>query len=169
VARGRRVAFAARVTDDAYQPIADAEVEVAVTPAAGAETEPRRVSLTGGGGFFSGALDGLPPGRYRYEARARSGNEALGTVEGVFAVDSLGAEMERLEADHELLERVAGATGGRLWHPDSLQTLAEELRTMAQSEEERVQLAVWDSPLLFVLFVLLVSAEWLLRRRRGLI
>jgi hypothetical protein len=109
------------------------------------------------------------PGRYRYEGRASSGGNALGTVEGVFAVDSLGAEMERLEADHEILARIAQASGGKLWSPDSLGGLNEEFRAIAQAEEERVHVALWDSPFAFALFVAFASAEWFLRRRRGMI
>jgi hypothetical protein len=87
----------------------------------------------------------------------------------VFAVDSLGTELDRLESDHELLARLAEATGGRFWHPDSLDNLARDLELVAQAEAEQVQVPLWDQPLAFALFILLGSAEWILRRRRGLI
>ncbi len=169
VARGKPVTFVARVTDEAYRPIPDAEVEVTVTPAAASDQEPQSVSLSGSEGILSGAFENLDPGRYRFTGRARSGSNALGTVEGVFAVDSLGTEMERLEADHELLARVAEAGNGRLWSPDSLGALGDTFRSISQAEEERVQVALWDSPWVFALFVLFASLEWLLRRRRGLV
>jgi hypothetical protein len=145
------------------------EVRVEILPSAGSQEEPRTVTLSGAEGFYSGDAESLPPGRYRYLGRARLGQEAVGTVEGVFVVDSLGAEMERLEADHELLERIAAATGGRLWSPDSLEDLSVSFSTFAEAEEERVQLALWDHPILFVLFVLVASLEWFLRRRKGLV
>ena len=84
-------------------------------------------------------------------------------------MDSLGTEMERLEANHELLEQLAVVTGGRLWDPDSLDLLSETFSTLDQEEEQRIQLALWDHPLIFVLFVLVTSLEWFLRRRRGLV
>ncbi len=169
VGRGRAVTVVGRVTDDAYQPIPGTRVEVDVEPMPGVDAESRRVTLTGSEGFFSGDVAGLPPGRYRYTGRASAGSNSLGTVEGVFAVDSLGAEMERLEADHELLTRLAQAGGGAFWSPDSLHGLPATFRTLEREGEERLQVAVWDHPLLFTLFVLAASMEWLLRRRRGLV
>jgi hypothetical protein len=169
VPRGKPVSFVARVTDEAYRPVTDADVEVSVTPEAGSTEEPRTVALGGGEGIMSGVIENLPPGRYRYEGKASSRGKPLGTVDGVFAVDSLGTEMERLEADPEVLARVADAAGGRFWRPDSLAGMRDAFRTITQAEEERVQVALWDSPWMFVAFVLFASAEWLLRRRRGLV
>ena len=77
--------------------------------------------------------------------------------------------MERLEADHETLERMAAAAGGHVWAPDSLRGLEDALSHQAVAREERSQIVLWDHPLVFIVFVLLVSFEWLLRRRRGLV
>jgi hypothetical protein len=81
----------------------------------------------------------------------------------------VGVETERLEADHELLERVASVSGGRVWSPDSLSDLDHALALRAAADEERVQIAMWDHPFFFVVFVSLLSLEWFLRRRRGLV
>jgi len=169
VSRGEPVTFVARVTNETFEPIPGVDVEVTVTPAPGVTTEPRTVTLGGAEGFYSGVVDGLPPGRYRYEGHASDRGKDLGAAEGVVAVDSLGAEMERLEADHEILERIAAASGGHTWSPDSLGQLRETFNVLEQDEEERVQLALWDHPLAFVFVVLLASLEWFLRRRRGLV
>ena len=77
--------------------------------------------------------------------------------------------IERLEADHELLARLASTTGGALWSPDSLEGLPRQLQMAAESDEERRQFDLWDHPLTFALFVMIGSAEWFLRRRHGLL
>jgi hypothetical protein len=159
----------AHVTDPSYQPVAGASVDIAVVPASGDTAGTRRISLSGEAGLLTGALDPLPPGRYRFEGRARTPEGELPPADGFFMVDSLGAEMERLEADHELLERLASASGGHLWHPDSLAGLSEAMARRTAAEEERMQVALWDHPLFFIAFVILASLEWLLRRRRGLV
>jgi hypothetical protein len=169
VARGQAVTFVARVTDERYEPLSGVTVLVTLSPSAGSGLEPRTLTLRGGDGFYSGVVETLAPGRYRYQGRAQNESGVLGTVDGVVAVDSLGTEMERLEADHEVLERIATVSGGSFWMPDSLNGLSRTFGTLAQKEEERVQLALWDHPLLFALFVVFASLEWFLRRRRGLI
>jgi hypothetical protein len=145
------------------------EVELRLLPEGEPDREPVTVRLTGTEGFYQGAVLDLPPARYRYEGVARSGTEALGAVEGTLVVDSLGTEVERLEPDHEVLERMAAASNGSLWSPDSLAGLGQAFQLHAETEEERVQLALWDHPLLFVILVLAASAEWFLRRRKGLV
>jgi len=167
VARGEPVRFVARALDQAYRPLPDVGVTVDVSPADGGDR--RQVTLEGDEGFLRGALEGLGPGKYAYRAEARAGGNPLGTVDGVFVVDSLGAEFERLEPDHEVLERLAEATGGRVWSPDSLSTLARDLETVGRGEAEMRQVDLWDQPWVFAMFVLVGSSEWFLRRRRGLI
>jgi len=169
VRRGETVRFTARATDQAYRPLPGVTVEVEVAPAAEPEAVARRLTLSGSEGFLSGVLGRLEPGRYRYRGTGRIEGETVGVVEGRFAVDSLGAEMERLEADHELLARLAAETGGKLWAPDSLGSLAAGIELVAAGGEERRQVDLWNHPLVFVLFVLVGSAEWILRRRRGLV
>jgi hypothetical protein len=163
--RGRPVTFVGRVSDESYQPVPGVEVEVEVA----GEGDPSRLALAGDEGILRGVLEGLSPGRYRYTGTARMDGRVLGTVEGRFAVDSLGTELERLEADHEALHRIARASGGRVWHPDSLAALGESMRSASRAGEERVQLALWDHPLFFAVIVVLASLEWFLRRRRGLV
>jgi hypothetical protein len=170
IPRGQKITFVAHINDENYRPVANAAVDVAITPADtthGARST--RIELSGNQGFLTGSAGTLPPGHYRYRGRAHAGKTELPPMNGTFVVDSLGVEMERLEADHETMERVATASGGRVWAPDSLRGLDQALTQQAVAHEERSQVVLWDHPLVFVIFVLLVSAEWLLRRRRGLV
>jgi hypothetical protein len=170
VPRGQSVTFTARVSDENYRPLADASVEVTITPTDTTHgATPTRVTLAGNQGFFTGGVGPLPPGHYRYRGRAHTPRTELPPTDGLFVVDSLGVETERLEADHELLERIASASGGHVWAPDSLRGIGGVLSEQAAAREERAQVVLWDHPLVFAVFVLLVSLEWLLRRRRGLV
>jgi len=170
VPRGQNVVFVAHVNDENYHPVQNASVAVTITPADTAHgARPTQLELSGNQGFLTGSAGALPPGHYRYHGRARTPKSELPPMDGQFVVDSLGVEMERLEADHETLERIASASGGRMWSPDSLNGLDRALAQEAVAREERSQVVLWDNPIVFVIFVLLVSAEWLLRRRRGLV
>ena len=170
IPRGQRVTFSARVNDENHKPVTGADVEVTLTPIDTTHgARPARIVLAGNQGFMSGSAEGLLPGQYRYHGTARISGRELPSVDGRLIVDSLGVEMERLEADHETLERMAAAAGGHVWAPDSLGGLDDALSRQAVVREERAQVVLWDHPLVFIIFVLLVSFEWLLRRRRGLV
>lgn len=165
--RGDAVDFSARLADREYQPVEGAEISVTVT----ADSLPSRTfTLTGsGGGFYAGETASLPPGRYRYRAEAGLSGARLGEASGVFAVEAMGVEFRRPAADLALLRRLAGDTGGRLYLPEQAGRLPGEISMPGAASEDVVTLDVWDSPWFFVAFLALLSLEWFLRRRRGMV
>jgi hypothetical protein len=174
--RGDAIDFSARLSDREYQPQDGAEVVLSIAGADSSSTAReksgplREITLTGqGGGFYSGETGSLPPGRYRFHAEARLKGERLGDVSGVFAVETMGLEFRRPAADPAFLSRLASETGGRAYPASDVEKLPEELKVQGPSSQEVVTLDVWDSPWFFVLFLGLVSTEWILRRRRGMV
>lgn len=182
--RGESIDFSARLSDRDYQPVDGAEITVTIT--ATDSLRPRSASLAptsatespnsrtltlpgGGGGFYSGETSSLPPGRYRYRAEARLNGASLGDVTGIFAVETMGLEFRRPAADLAFLQRLAAESGGRLFTGDNVRRLPEELEVQGASTSEVVLLDIWDSPWFFVILVGLLSAEWFLRRRRGMV
>ena len=78
-------------------------------------------------------------------------------------------EWRRPEADHATLELLTSSTGGKLLDLDDL---TEEF---AQIPDRKLQIPddlvepLWDSKLMLLLFVGLVTAEWVLRKMFGLV
>jgi hypothetical protein len=180
--RGNAVDFTARLADRDYQPLDGADIAVTIAPddsvaarapavggAANDEGE-RTLRLAGsGGGFYAGETGSLPPGRYRFRATARRGGEELGDFTGRFAVELMGLEFRRPAADPAFLRRLAEESGGRFYTAAGAQALAEELQVSGPASEEVVTIDIWDSPWFFAVFVGLLSTEWFLRRRRGMV
>ena len=78
-------------------------------------------------------------------------------------------EARRPEANHELLERVARGTNGKVVELDTLQTEFAALRDRSVQIPDDVVEPLWDSKLVLTLFVLLISTEWTLRKLWGLL
>jgi hypothetical protein len=128
--------------------------------ARGLASDSVRVRLTDGNGTIAGdtavatagadtaATAALPPGHYRYEARAFAGGSVAGEAEGEITVESYSPEFTRPRVTLEMLEAGAVPVG-----PDMRLRPGRPLHT-----------AAWP----YVLIVLLVAAEWVLRRRWGL-
>jgi len=183
--RGDAVDFTARLADKDYQPLDGAEISVTISrddslvtaaPAADPKSVPsssglpRTVALAGsGGGFYAVETGSLPPGRYRYRAEARREGASLGDATGSFAVESMGVEFRRPGADPAFLARLSAESGGRFYLPAEAGRLPEELQIAGTASQEVVTLDIWDSPWFFVAFVGLLSSEWFLRRRRGMV
>ncbi len=74
-----------------------------------------------------------------------------------------------MEADHETLERIASATGGRVINLDELETVFGEIRDRSVRIPDDIVEPLWDSKLVLGLFVLMISMEWVLRKAFGLL
>lgn len=78
-------------------------------------------------------------------------------------------EARRPEANHELLERLARGTDGKIIELDTLQAEFAALRDRSVQIPDDVVEPLWDSKLVLTLFVLLISTEWALRKLWGLL
>ncbi len=90
----------------------------------------------------------LPPGHYRYTATAFAGDEEVGATEGPLTVDGDSPESLRAAASPEAVEAVQEARNAR-----TAGMPGQPLHTM---------------PWPYLMLVLLVTSEWMLRRRWGL-
>ena len=112
----------------------------------------------------------LPEGVYQYEARATIGNE-LATAKGKFVVTAASLEARNLVADFAVMRRIAQQTGGRALSLNELGRIPEILSNDASissvsHEEERFK-ALINYQTALLLLILLVTAEWVLRKTFG--
>jgi hypothetical protein len=87
----------------------------------------------------------------------------------IVRVERPDLEARRPEADHEVLVRIAEATGGRVVELDQLKREFGAIRDRSARIPDDISEPLWDSRLVFMLFVLLISAEWILRKGFGLL
>ncbi|MEX0744871.1 MAG: hypothetical protein WD118_04650, partial [Phycisphaeraceae bacterium] len=73
-------------------------------------------------------------------------------------------EMRRPEPDHARLAELAEQTGGAVVALDELDRLTELVPNRARRTAEDVRDPLWHSPLALGLIVLLLTAEWVLRK-----
>jgi hypothetical protein len=112
----------------------------------------------------------LPPGNYSYLANTSLGSKKY-TAKGSFFINALIAEYQQTVANHQLLYQISVQTNGKLYLPDQLGALKEELNKSKQmktlSYEDRKYEEIINFKWLFILILLLLSAEWFLRKRNG--
>lgn len=71
--------------------------------------------------------------------------------------------------DHEFLRSLAEQTGGEVFTQDNIASLPELLPNRSIRIPNDVSVSLWDTPLFFVLFMLLIIVEWVGRRLLHLI
>lgn len=164
-----RIDFRVEVRDRDYTLANNAQVTATVTPENGpVATLDLRPSATEPG-IYAGEVDAERPGVYRIETVARLGEERLGADSLHVRREDGVAEYFHPERNGELLARLASQTGGRYWDLDELDGLAGEIRFSEAGITSREVLDLWDMPAVFLLLLLLRGAEWMLRKRWGVV
>ena len=121
-------------------------------------------------------------GEYRLEVTGEGKDDKDEVVSGKATVRFLvyddDVEMQRRAADHDFLDKLAKAGGGKLHPADELPGFFRELQNQSNAGRcAKLNLypnwrTTTRSPFLglfFLLFVMVVSGEWLLRRRWGMV
>jgi hypothetical protein len=84
------------------------------------------------------------------------------------AVADLGAEFYGAEMRRPLMQRIADETGGKFYTPATMATLPDDIALTKRGVTVVNQMDLWDMPVVLVLLVGLLGAEWAFRRHRGL-
>ena len=164
-----RVQIRAEVRDKRYEPANNARVSATVTPEEG---PPRTFALRPSSseqGVYEAEVDAADLGVYLVETVAHLGDERLGADTLHFRREGGVAEYFHPERNSSLLARLADQTGGSYWELDELESLPSEIGFSEAGITTREVLDLWDMPALFLLLILLRAAEWLLRKRWGVI
>ncbi len=164
-----RVALRAEVRSKDYEHANNAQVTAVVTPQEG---PPLSIDLRPSAsepGVYEAEVDADQLGVYRVEATARLGEERLGADTLHLRREGGVAEFFHPERNASLLARLADRTGGRYWELDELDALPGDIRFSEAGITAREVLDLWDMPALFLLLLLLRAAEWLLRKRWGVV
>jgi len=137
----------------------------------GAKTVMRQaLSASGppGSGRYAATLS-LPAGEYRVRWKAAGADRKSWTVEIPLHVEATSeAEMADLSGDDRMLRKLAEASGGEFLTLDQVNRLPGRLAAIGDARSHYAELALWDSPYLFLLVVGCLGAEWALRKRLGL-
>ncbi len=175
-AAGDPVKVMAKVVNETFAPIEGAEAVVRVFCG---EDNTLRLTRTldpiaDSAGRFEAHLGDLPSGAYRVEldvpeAKALLAADDVDTVSAEFTVDPVrSGEMVELAPDRGMLAALAGLSGGVVVDPSRAGDVLASFGPGSRREVDRHEFVIWDSWPLFVVMVLMATAEWLLRKKVGL-
>ena len=157
------ITVVAQLYNDAYQLINTPD---AVFTLKGDSTE-GDYNFSRQGDGYSLVLGRLPEGLYRYTARTQYNGETL-TAEGSFAVEALHLEQANLTADHTLLRSISALTGGEMYYPSDLGPLTSALSALKPTIYTHTRFSeLMGLPWVLLLIILLLGAEWVLRKYHG--
>lgn len=160
------VVFESQVYNDIFEPVFGNSIQIEITEQSGKKNDYTYVTSPGNSRYQIG---GLQEGVYRYKSRTDI-NGKTEEVRGEFAVVERQAELQNLTADFNLLRKLSANTGGRFFTSDEIQDMQGYFsRTEAKSviHTEETYDSIINLKWVFFLLLLLLTAEWGLRKYHG--
>ena len=155
--------------DQEFTPAADAHVSAHVI---GPDDLSAMVDLTpvpNTPGTYAMDWTAEKPGSYVAEVTADRGSDELGKDVVSFRREDGVAENFHTQQNRELLEKLSDETGGRYWEQSQLDRLPMEISYSEAGISVRDTKQLWDMPAVFLALLGLMSADWLLRRKWGVV
>ena len=173
----------------------DALLYASIAAPAGTKTPVQLTYVPGTAGEYEGTFEPPAPGGYAVTVSATLNDEPLGEkVELDFRVGSPNLEFDALDLNERLLKRIASETGGQYRSLIRLDDLIGNLRTAERLKRSHREVSLWDYLVMpvvdvtrgigflhrflsflakdpqgmFFVFLVLVAAEWTIRKRRML-
>jgi hypothetical protein len=158
-----------RVRDATYGALDNAAVTVRVTGPDGGTVDLTAEPSEKQPGLYEARFVPRNPGGYTAVAAALApdGSE-VGTAAAGWASDPAAEEFRDLRPNAALLERVAKGTGGQVVSAGELESFVAGLPTRHAEITEPYVRPVWHQPWVFLLAIVCLTAEWGLRRWKGL-
>ncbi|MBK8092392.1 MAG: hypothetical protein IPK32_10570 [Verrucomicrobiaceae bacterium] len=166
-----RVRLILRLRDRAFKPQTDALVKFEVTLPDGSKSQLFAEPSLKESGLFETEFFSAAPGHYRVTATVEDAEKrsTLGTRHTGWTHDPLAAEFAKLEPNTELMKRMAEETGGQALKLNDVARLPDILRRHIRVPvEQTLSTPLWHAPWVFILILMLLLAEWVLRRKGGL-
>jgi hypothetical protein len=163
------IELSANVRDKQYMPAPDAKVTAHLIGPNGISAMLDMTPAADNPGVFHAAWTAEKPGSYLAEVTAEKGSQQLGSDTFPFErIDGVAENFHTVQ-NRELLEKLATETGGRYWKPAELSRLPSEISYSDAGISVRDIKELWNMPVVFLWLLLLMGAEWLLRRKWGVV
>jgi len=155
--------------DQEFTPAADAHVSAHVIGPDGISAMVDATPVPNTPGTFALDWTAEKPGSYVAEVTAEQGGKELGKDVVDFRREDGVAENFHTERNRELLQKLSDETGGRYWAEDELERLPKEISYSEAGISVRDTKELWDMPVVFLALLGMISADWLLRRKWGVV
>jgi len=164
------VEFIAQIYDASYTPIDNATITVKIN----IENGTRELVLNQiGNGRYYGKIDNLTKGDYQFIGYADKDSKRIGTDEGRFSIGGINAEYRDLQMNYNLLKNIADYTGGKFYFPKDADQVINDLTNSPTFKPTIVttknDIQLWNNWILMLSAIILLSIEWFLRKRAGLL
>ena len=171
---GENPVFTAEVFNEKMQPITGIPVQIEISRLSedGGETPFQRRSMnreSAQSTRFQASIPPLRPGRYLVRGEAELADRVIASRPVEIKISSVSVEFQNVCQDREVLAAIARRSGGEYREFGAAADLSGRLPLQPRRVESITELSLRTSSLIFILILLLLSVEWIVRKRAGMI
>ena len=155
---GDRIRAYARLYQEGYEPFDEEEVSGVYTSADGRQSEVMLKVVEGQPGLFFGEFIAPAAGQYQFHLQPSP------ETKRDFTVAEASLEMAETAMNANLMENLATLTKGRFFREEDLHELPGAIKAERVGVQSRMELELWSTPLYFILILLVVTVEWVVRK-----
>ncbi len=155
---GDRIRAYARLYQEGYEPFDDEEVSGVYSSTDGSQSEVMLKVVEGQPGLFFGEFIAPAAGQYQFHL------EPSPETKRDFTVTEASLEMAETAMNVNLMEDLATMTKGRFFREEDLHELAGAIKADRVGVRSRMEVELWATPLYFILILLMVTVEWVVRK-----
>jgi len=163
------IQFGARDAED--KPVSDVKFTVQVTGPSGKSHQVE--SFSTGESSTTTFSQTQEPGDYWVTVHAEKNGTSLGfDATTRFIVDPRDLELDNPAADYSLLEAISSLSGGTSLPPEELESFLTRMNQEKSWNNDLIRyrrISLWDNWYFLLLFVVLLTGEWFLRKHKGLV
>ena len=159
------IQITAVVRDEHGEGTGTADVQARIRGPAGRPDKVALSSVPGPGGHYSGVFKPRTAGSHEIVVEARLDELAVQSEKVAVEVGRPNLEFEKLDLDEKMLAEIAADTGGRYVHVTTADRLIDQLDRTQRKKRIYLERPLFSPPLFWLLFVGVVTGEWIMRRR----
>jgi uncharacterized membrane protein len=156
------------VRDEDFAPLTDAQVSVRLTTPDGRSAVTEAALVDARAARYSSHVRFDQEGIYHIVAEARRGTALVGAAERWMNVGGVDRELAEPRLNEEVLRRIARASGGSYVTEAGIPDLPSLLASAGSVPAPPRLQELWHDAWIFALVIMLLTTEWMLRRRWGL-
>jgi len=159
------IQISAVVRDQHGEGTGTANVQAKIRGPSGRPDKVQLSSVPGPGGHYSGLFEPRTAGSHEIVVEARLEDLTIQSEKVPVEVGRPNLEFEKLDLDEKMLARIAADTGGRYVHITTADRLIDQLDRTQRKKRIYLEKPLFSPPLFWLLFVGVVTGEWIMRRR----
>jgi hypothetical protein len=165
---GEAVRIIANVSDEAFVRVNSSMVTAKITSPTGQVSELPLDWTIEQDGEYRSVFTPQETGLHHIDVEAVYGDRTVASDPAYIDIAESRSEYFGSQLNATLLQRIARETGGRYYTPSSVSSLPEDLSITGRGSTVIEEKDLWDMPILLLLLLSMMAAEWLYRRRKGL-